>query len=390
MQQQGLKALVLTMEANHIYFTGMHSEFWNSPTRPYFLVVPAEGQLTAVVPGISRPLYEACPHTVGAIHSWASPRPEDDGISTLVEVLRELLPAEETSRLGAELGWEFSLRMPLADFRRLEGLLGGRAEFEDATLLLKRLRAVKSPAEVTLMKAGCQQQSRALDRMPQILHAGMTEREVCRLARIEALRAGADRVPYMSCRSGAGGYDDIVGAATDRRLREGDMLIIDMGSLTEEYFCDFNRNWFVGADIPAELLSVQDALYSAVEAGIKVARPGKSTADLFHAMSAVLPGPESSVGRFGHTVGLALTEWPSILPTVAGQNVTLEAGMVFALEPSAPFGSGRQFLVHEEVVVVREGGGELLSLRAPREISLLPLTAPASEDATCRFERSAS
>jgi len=387
MQRQGFHALVLTMETNHIYFTGISSEFWQSPTRPYYLVVPSEGKITAVVPSIISPLYEQCSHTVGAVHSWPSPRPEDDGLSALSEVLEGVLPSEpgKIGRLGAELGWEFSLRMPMADFRRLEGALGGRAEFRDATPLLKLLRTLKSSAEVRTHKETCLRQSSAMDRMPTLLRAGMTEREVCRLARIELFRAGADRVPYMSCRSGPGGYDDIVGAATDRELQEGDVLIIDTGSMREEYFCDFNRNWFVGSEVPAELRGVQDALYSAVEAGIKTARPGKNTADLFHAMAAQLPGPESGVGRFGHSVGLAITEWPSILSAAAGQNVTLQEGMVFAVEPSLSFGNSSQFLVHEEVIVVRPDGGELLSHRGPRGMPLIPACKAGDEAASCQL-----
>jgi len=232
------------------------------------------------------------------------------------------------------------------------------------------VRAVKSESEIAHQRLMCQRQSEALDRIPSVVHAGMTEDDACRMARIELLQSGADRVPYMSCRSGAGGYDDIVGAATQRVLRDGDMLIIDTGSMREGYYCDFNRNWYVGdaADIPKELVAVQEALYAAVDAGIRAARTGQNTADIFHAMSAKLPGPESTVGRAGHGSGLAITEWPSILPAVADQNVTLEEGMIFSIEPSLGFGDRGQFLVHEEVIVVRSNGGELLSERGPRTI----------------------
>lgn len=147
------------------------------------------------------------------------------------------------------------------------------------------------------------------------------------------------------------------------------MLVIDTGSMIGDYFCDFNRNFFVGeGPMPAELVDTQAVLYQAVEAGIKAAVPGSNTADLFHAMANQLPGPASSVGRFGHGVGLAITEWPSILPASSGVNVTLREGMVFSVEPSASFGSEGRCLVHEEVIVVRKDGGQLLSERAPREI----------------------
>ena len=76
-------------------------------------------------------------------------------------------------------------------------------------------------------------------------------------------------------------------------------------------------------------------------------------------------------GRFGHSVGLQLTEWPSILPA---ETVELRAGMVLCIEPSAPLLTGHgASLVHEEMILVTEDGCEVLSERAPREIPIVGL-----------------
>jgi len=268
--------------------------------------------------------------------------------------------------------------MPVNDFLRLRDLLKSSAQFQDASPLLFKLRAIKSDAEIALTRTACQQQSKALDNIPNVVRVGMTERQICRLARIELLKAGQDRVPYITCKSGKGGYTDIVGAANDRPLQQGDVLIIDTGSMLEGYFCDFNRNWYVGWEAPSELNAVQNAVYSALDAGIAAAVPGSTTADVFDAMDAKLPGPASTVGRAGHSVGAALTEWPSIMPGAAKNTETLKENMVFAFEPSLGFGGHGQFLVHEEVIVIRKGGAELLSQRGPRSMPLITngLTPP--------------
>lgn len=384
MKTEGVDALFLTMEAHHFYFTGMQSEFWASPTRPYFLVLPAEGQITAIVPSISGILYEDCKHTVGQVLTWPAPRPEDDGVSTLVDVLQGIVPSKQGGHaiIGAELGAELSVRMPVADFLTIKQRIKSSAKIQDASRLLLKLRAMKSPAELAIHTQLCKFQSDALDRVPHILRAGMTEKEACRAARIELMKAGADKTPYMACRSGPGGYTDIVGSATDRKLREGDVLIIDAGSQLDGYMCDFNRNWYVGREVPPELMAVQEALYHALQAGIQAAQPGRNTVDVYQAMADKLPGADGdSVGRAGHSVGIALTEWPSIMPASAGQNVTLEDGMVFALEPALGFGDHGQFLVHEEVMVVRAGGAVLLSQRGPRSMPLISrgLAMPESD-----------
>jgi len=373
MRKNGLGALFITQEVHHTYLTGMMMEFWQSPTRPFFLVVPAEGQITAVVPNIIGINYARCIATVGKVRTWSSPNPEDDGISLLVEVMKDVLASQTggPTAIGAELGPEAQLRMPTNDFMRLIPMMMPFGNFVDASQMMYKVRLLKSQAEIDIQTQLCHIQSDALKNIPSVVSVGMTEREACRLAAIELLKAGVDKVAYTSCRSGPAGYDDLVGAASSRKLREGDVLIIDTGSVKDGYMCDFNRNWYVGHEVPDWLAAVQEAVYQALEAGIKAAKVGANTADVFHAMSGLLPGPESAVGRAGHAVGLALTEWPSILPAKAGRNVTLEEGMVFSFEPSLGFGMAGQFLVHEEMVVVRPGGGLLISPRAERQMLLL-------------------
>ena len=75
----------------------------------------------------------------------------------------------------------------------------------------------------------------------------------------------------------------------------------------------------------------------------------------------------SGVGRMGHGVGLANTEWPSLMPT---DQTILRDGMVLAIEPGYDFGVGK-LMLHEENIVVREGGAEILTRRAPEIIPCL-------------------
>ena len=71
----------------------------------------------------------------------------------------------------------------------------------------------------------------------------------------------------------------------------------------------------------------------------------------------------------GHGLGLTLTEWPSFTPA---DQTPLRAGMVLTLEPSAEMEDGRM-LVHEENIVLREDGAELLSSRAAPELEVIDL-----------------
>ena len=77
MRQAGLGALLLTTEPELRWFTGFLTQFWQSPTRPWFLVVPAQGKPVAVIPGIGA---ECMRRTwIEDIRTWPSPDPADDG-----------------------------------------------------------------------------------------------------------------------------------------------------------------------------------------------------------------------------------------------------------------------------------------------------------------------
>ena len=110
--------------------------------------------------------------------------------------------------------------------------------------------------------------------------------------------------------------------------------------------------------------------YRATDAGIAAVRPGARACDVWKAMADVLAAggaQGSGVGRMGHGVGLHNTEWPSLMAT---DETVLQVGMVLAIEPGYDLAPGRMML-HEENVVVRENGAELLTRRAPPEIPIL-------------------
>ena len=88
MHDAGLAALMLTTEPEVRWFSGFLTQFWQSPTRPWFLVVPVRGKPVAVVPSIGA----ACMGRtwIEDIRTWSSPDPEDDGISLLAATLREV------------------------------------------------------------------------------------------------------------------------------------------------------------------------------------------------------------------------------------------------------------------------------------------------------------
>lgn len=361
MGEQGLAVLLLTTEPEVRYFTGFLTQFWRSPTRPWFLLVPRRGKPVAVIPEIGA---AAMGETwIEDIRTWPAPVPADDGVSLLAETLREVAGA--TGRIGVPMGPETHLRMPLRDYDALRGRLP-QVDFVDGTELIRGLRMVKSEAEIGKIRYICELVSGAFAAVPGLVAAGDTEEEAFRAFTLEILGRGADEVTYLVGGAGRGGYGDIISPPSLHSLEDGDVLMFDTGSVFDGYYCDFDRNFAVGG-VDDETRCAYDVLYRATDAGLAAARPGVTCAQLFERMWEVVAefgGEESSTGRLGHGLGMQLTEWPSLMP---GDETVLVPGMVLTLEPGLAMGPGRT-MVHEENIVVREGGAELLTIRAPAEL----------------------
>lgn len=360
MAEHGLAALLLTTEPEIRYYTGFLTRFWESPTRPWFVLIPATGDPIAVIPSIGAHLMRQS--WITDIRTWAAPDYEDDGIGLLGDALSEIVPA--SGKIGLADQMESHVRMPLADLRRLEAALSPRSIVGDATIT-RQLRMVKSEAEIAKIRHAAGIANRAFDRVPESVVAGMSLSEVFRRFQSLCLEEGADWVPYLAGAADAGGYADVISPATDTPLAIGDVLMLDTGLVWDGYFCDFDRNYSVGAPAP-DVAAAHARLIDATHAAADIAKPGAVISDLFHAMNRVVnpSGNAMEAGRLGHGLGMQLTEWPSIIPQ---DQTVLVPGMVLTLEPSVTVRDGK-ILVHEENIVIRAGGADFLSAPQSHDI----------------------
>ena len=358
-----LDALLLTTEPEVRYFTGFLTRFWESPTRPWFLIVPAAGDPIAVIPSIGKALMART--WIRDIRTWRSPDLEDDGVSLLAAALRETVGT--SGWVGLPMGHESQLRMPLADYRGLSERLAPIRLGDDGGII-RDLRMVKSDAEIEKIEAACAIASRAFARLPEIAGEGRALDEVFRRFQMLCLDEGADWVPYLAGGAAPGGYDDMISPATARSLAAGDVLMLDTGLVRDGYFCDFDRNFAIGRRDP-DTERGYARLIEAVEAAMAIARPGTRAAELFHTMDEIVTGGEggSDAGRLGHGLGMQLTEWPSLIPS---DHTVLREGMVLTLEPGIDVAAGRM-LVHEENIVITAEGASFLSSPAPKQMPVL-------------------
>ncbi|WP_137113540.1 Xaa-Pro peptidase family protein [Mesorhizobium sp. GR13] len=364
MEENKLDAIVVSSEANLEYLSGMVTQFaWVTPTRPFFFVVPRNGDPIGIIPEIGHTNWLDTSWCTN-IATWPSPRPDDEGISLLGELFSGL--RRKHGRIGFEIGPESRIGMPVADLWRLKSEIN--YEIADCQLLMAKLRLIKSSAEIARIRLACGIAGQAFGELPRSARIGDSEQKIHREFMASLIMKGADAVPYLAIGSGFGGYTSIIRGPTDRVLGRGDVLLLDTGSKIGGYYCDYDRNFAFGKPSD-EVLRVHEALWLATEAGIAAARPGRKTSDLFHAQADVLSSHGynvGNVGRFGHGLGKIVTEFPSNAP---GDQTLLEPGMVFTIEPSAEYDD--KIMAHEENIVITEDGAELISPRAAREIPVI-------------------
>lgn len=157
-----------------------------------------------------------------------------------------------------------------------------------------------------------------------------------------------------------------------RKIRPGDLIVLDIGSTYGGYTADESRTYVVGPP-HADQEALHEVALATEESVLAALRPGISVADVYAAAEAVVargappyfsPGSLTLPGFVGHGVGLEIDEPPVLWPR---EQTPVEVGMVLALEieVSAP-ASGRMAKV-EDTVVVEAGGARLLT-HAPRQL----------------------
>lgn len=367
MMAERLDGLLVSSEVHLEYLSGFRTQFsWNSPSRPWYFVVPRVGHAVAIIPEFAATAWMLSSWCRNVL-SWPSPRPADEGITLLSKVIKGT--KRRFGRFGVELGAESRLGMPVGDLLRLFDAVSS-VRMADCIPVMRALRLVKSPAEVARIRFICRTACDAFEALPKLVRAGDTERDAMRAFQFEAMRRGIDKTPFVMPRSGRGGYSAIVaGPVPKRRLQKGDVLYIDQGCKHEGYMCDFNRNFSIG---PAsdKVKRAHALLYRSTTAGIRAARPGATAEDVYRAQAKVLEDAGialGDIGRFGHGLGKNLTEHPSNMP---GDRTKLAPGVVLTIEPNVMLG-GDKILVREENVVVTEDGCRLLTQREPPEMPVI-------------------
>jgi Xaa-Pro aminopeptidase len=217
---------------------------------------------------------------------------------------------------------------------------------------LRWARAIKSPYEIECLQRALGIAEEAANAVVQMLKPGVTEREASGVYESEVARRGA--LAYASIIGIGGGSALPAAYPTERTLRTGDLVRLDLGCVYKGYCSDLARTAVMGEPSPRQE-RVHAALQAGVEAALDAIKPEVTGAQVFEAgVEAVRAAGLSSYRRhhLGHGIGLEPAEPPRLAPD---DGARLEAAMVLRVEaPYYEHGWGG-LNVKETVLVTRTG-----------------------------------
>jgi Xaa-Pro dipeptidase len=198
---------------------------------------------------------------------------------------------------------------------------------------------------------------------------GMSEKEIASELVIQLFRAGSDvELPFQPIVSSGPNSANPHAVPSERKLQVGDLLLFDWGAAKDGYFSDITRTFTVG-QVDPELIKIGDIVFKANEAARMSGGAGLCAGEVDMAARKVIEAAgygAQFIHRTGHGLGIEAHEGPYIY---AENDLVLETGMTFTIEPGIYLAGRRGVRIEDDVVVTDHGLESLTDM--PREV--LPL-----------------
>lgn len=271
----------------------------------------------------------------------------------------ELLRKHRQRRVGFDAD-----QLTVAQQAMLKKSAGSSVKLQPVRGLVQGLRAIKDSAELAQMRKAAVLADQVVQGAIKLLKPGVRELEV------------AAEIEYRMRRLGASGpaFESIVAFGeraalpharpTAKRLKKGDLVVLDLGAILGKYCSDITRTVFVGK-ASAKIRTWYSAVLEAQAAAIDAVGAGRTCGEVDAAARGVLAAyhlDQYFVHSTGHGLGLEVHEDPRL---AKGQKTLLASGNVVTIEPGVYVPGVGGIRIEDDVAVLRRGN-EVLT-RAPRE-----------------------
>jgi len=360
MEEAGIDLLLATSKHNVQYLLGGHrSDFFHfmdalgsSRYLPVFIYAKGRPDATAYIGHqLERHQRQVSPFWTPV--SSVSPSGVEDALKEAIEYVRKAgLPV---GRVGVETAF-----LPMNAARILADAFPD-ATFQDALFPLERLRAIKTPREIALLRTASQKVIASMMATVAAIAEGMTKEEIIQHLRMEEVGRG---LTFEYCFLSIG--SSLNRAPSAQALKKGDILSIDSGGNERGYIGDLARMAVLG-EPDDELVGLLDEVEAVQQSAFAVVRPGVTGDDIYRIAEARLhASPIAPDAHFlAHGMGLISHEAPRLtghgpIP-YEGYDAArpLEAGMVISVETTLAHPK-RGLVKLEDSLVVTDSGYEFL------------------------------
>ena len=250
--------------------------------------------------------------------------------------------------------------------------LGESAERLRATeRLVEDLRAVKDAFELEILAKSAAALTPVAEVAFATVRPGVAEREVAAAIESALRQAGFERPAFDTIVASGPNAALPHHRAGDRRIKSGDLVVLDFGGVLDGYCSDLTRTVSVGPP-SEEIRRIYAAVLSAQQAAVEAVGPGVDASTVDRAARAVLEqaGLGEAFGHgTGHGLGLEVHEEPRLSRTSAGITPPprpLQPGMVVTIEPGAYLPGWGGVRIEDDVAVTSDGRAVLTSV--PRQL----------------------
>ena len=361
----GFDAALIGVGADLRYLTGYPALALERLT---MLVVAARGPAILIVPRLEVSSARSCPAVAGGYLQAVTWDETDDAVALLVERLAAGLeqPVADIRRVAV------SDRLWATFLLRLQAALPS-ATFQLASTITRQLRMVKDAEEVALLRLAAEAADRVIGQVSHGRLVGRSEAEVSREVRERLVAEGHELAEFAIVGSGPNSASPHH-EASDRLIRAGEPIVLDIGGTLDGYGSDTTRTIWVDGGDPAlgpdpEFRRLFAVLREAQAAATASVAPGVSCQDVDGTARRIITdggyGPQF-FHRTGHGIGLEAHEDPYL---VAGNAEPLRVGHAFSVEPGI-YLEGRYGSRLEDIVVCGPVGPLVLN-RSPLDLQVV-------------------
>jgi Xaa-Pro dipeptidase len=361
MQNAGIEILALNPGPSLIYLTGLPFHLMERPTvgifrphQPLVLILPEleVGKLAKYPLPIQSFAYGEDPTGWPAVFHQAM----------LAVDLQPGLMGVEPTRMRY-------LEMQMLETAAQQARGDHNVSFTTAESVLAELRGVKDASEQAAMQQAVTIAQAALTATLPTIQAGISEQQIAGELLAQLYRHGsAGELPFMPIVAAGPNSANPHAIPGERILQDGDLLIIDWGAGYEGYISDLTRTFAIGT-VDDELALVAQIVAEANEAGRAAVKPGVRAGDVDRAAREVIETAgygEYFIHRTGHGIGMEGHEAPYIY---AQNNLVLQPGMTFTIEPGIYLPGRGGVRIEDNVVVTADGCHSFSDL--PRNLQTL-------------------